>query len=106
MCRRDCNRPSMPCSPFPHQWTASTRHTAHACSCMLLLVPPVRLAKPIARNLQADGQRYVLRKKPPGKLLASAHAIEREYRVLSALHHTQVHPVWSCGEARHWSDWH
>jgi len=29
--------------------------------------------------------RSVLRKKPPGKLLASAHAVEREYRVLSAL---------------------
>jgi aminoglycoside phosphotransferase (APT) family kinase protein len=28
---------------------------------------------------------YVLRKKPPGKLLPSAHAIEREYRVISAL---------------------
>jgi len=38
----------------------------------------------------------VLRKKPPGKLLASAHAIEREYRVLAALHHTQVHTVCSC----------
>jgi len=29
--------------------------------------------------------RYVLRRKPPGKLLPSAHAIEREYRVTSAL---------------------
>lgn len=28
---------------------------------------------------------YVLRRKPPGKLLASAHAIDREYRVLEAL---------------------
>ena len=34
----------------------------------------------------ADGQRYVLRMKPPGRLLnASAHAVEREYRVLAAL---------------------
>ncbi len=32
----------------------------------------------------ADGQ-YVLRKKPPGKLLPRAHAVEREYRVISAL---------------------
>lgn len=33
-----------------------------------------------------DGQRlYVLRKKPPGELLASAHQVEREYRVASAL---------------------
>ncbi|XP_025054595.1 acyl-CoA dehydrogenase family member 10 isoform X2 [Alligator sinensis] len=30
-------------------------------------------------------RRLVLRKKPPGKLLPSAHAVEREYRVLRAL---------------------
>ena len=29
---------------------------------------------------------YVLRRKPPGALLASAHAVDREYRVISALH--------------------
>lgn len=29
--------------------------------------------------------RYVLRKKPPGELLPSAHAVDREYRVISAL---------------------
>jgi len=29
---------------------------------------------------------YVLRRKPPGKLLPSAHAIEREFRVMRALH--------------------
>lgn len=29
--------------------------------------------------------RYVLRRKPPGELLASAHAVDREYRVLCAL---------------------
>ncbi len=32
-----------------------------------------------------DGK-YVLRRKPPGKLLPSAHAVEREYRVIKALH--------------------
>jgi aminoglycoside phosphotransferase (APT) family kinase protein len=31
-------------------------------------------------------KKYVLRRKPPGKLLPSAHAVEREYRVMSALH--------------------
>lgn len=31
---------------------------------------------------------YVLRRKPPGQLLASAHAVDREYRVISALHGT------------------
>ncbi|TKY86907.1 hypothetical protein EX895_004195 [Sporisorium graminicola] len=34
-----------------------------------------------------QGTRYVLRKKPPGSLLSStAHAVEREYRILKALH--------------------
>jgi aminoglycoside phosphotransferase (APT) family kinase protein len=32
------------------------------------------------------GAKYVLRRKPPGKLLPSAHAVDREYRVISALH--------------------
>jgi len=31
-------------------------------------------------------QNYVLRRKPPGTLLASAHAVDREYRVITALH--------------------
>ncbi|RYP43730.1 hypothetical protein DL768_009737 [Monosporascus sp. mg162] len=35
----------------------------------------------------ATGRRYVLRKKPPGKLLSkSAHKVEREHRVIAALH--------------------
>ena len=33
---------------------------------------------------------YVLRKKPPGELHPSAHAIDREYRVMSALADTRV----------------
>jgi aminoglycoside phosphotransferase (APT) family kinase protein len=35
--------------------------------------------------LSTPQQRYVLRRKPPGPLLASAHAVEREYTVLRAL---------------------
>ncbi len=35
--------------------------------------------------LQAGAGEYVLRKKPPGKLLPSAHAIDREFRILRAL---------------------
>ena len=35
--------------------------------------------------IEAPSGRYVLRRKPPGRLLASAHAIDREYRVISAL---------------------
>lgn len=40
--------------------------------------------------LNAGGQRLVLRKQPPGPLLKSAHAIDREYRVIGALHGTEV----------------
>ena len=36
--------------------------------------------------LKAGERRYVLRRKPPGKLLPSAHAVDREYRVITALH--------------------
>ena len=35
--------------------------------------------------LETASGRYVLRRKPPGKLLKSAHMIEREFRVLKAL---------------------
>ncbi len=40
--------------------------------------------------LTAASGRYVLRGKPPGELLASAHAVDREYRVLRALAETGV----------------
>jgi len=40
--------------------------------------PTYRLASPSGA--------YVLRRKPPGKLLPSAHAVDREFRVISALH--------------------
>jgi aminoglycoside phosphotransferase (APT) family kinase protein len=41
--------------------------------------------------LRTPGQEYVLRRKPPGPVLASAHAVDREYRVMSALGgHTNV----------------
>ncbi|MCC5859443.1 MAG: phosphotransferase family protein [Ectothiorhodospiraceae bacterium] len=40
--------------------------------------------------LESGGRRYVLRKKPPGKLLPSAHQVEREYRVIRALRDTDV----------------
>ncbi len=42
--------------------------------------------------LETPGRRYVLRRKPPGKLLPSAHAVDREFRVISALH-AQRFPV-------------
>jgi aminoglycoside phosphotransferase (APT) family kinase protein len=37
-------------------------------------------------RITAGGKRYALRKKPPGKLLPSAHAVDREYKVIKALH--------------------
>ncbi|WP_135210937.1 phosphotransferase family protein [Vitreimonas flagellata] len=39
-------------------------------------------------QLVTPGKKYVLRKKPGGKLLPSAHAVDREYRVISALYPT------------------
>ncbi len=41
-------------------------------------------------KLSAGGKDYVLRRKPPGTLLASAHAVDREYRVMTALASTDV----------------
>ncbi|HVY00984.1 MAG TPA: phosphotransferase family protein [Pseudorhodoplanes sp.] len=35
--------------------------------------------------LETPLRRYVLRRKPPGKLLPSAHAVDREFRVIGAL---------------------
>ena len=41
-------------------------------------------------RLTAGDKRYVLRRKPPGVLLPSAHAVDREFRVISALASTNV----------------
>ncbi len=40
--------------------------------------------------LRTPDRDYVLRKKPPGRLLPSAHAVDREYRVMKALAATNV----------------
>ena len=57
---------------------------------------------PVTSNKFSDGQsnptyllstaagEYVLRRKPPGQLLKSAHAVEREFRVMQALSATDV----------------
>jgi aminoglycoside phosphotransferase (APT) family kinase protein len=39
-------------------------------------------------QLVTPNKKYVLRRKPPGKLLPSAHAVDREYKVITALHTT------------------
>ncbi|WP_076536687.1 phosphotransferase family protein [Shewanella sp. UCD-KL21] len=41
-------------------------------------------------KLQAATGVYVLRRQPPGKLLKSAHAVDREYKVIKALQDTKV----------------
>src|SRR3990167_85062 len=60
-------------------------------------VPPVRAeqfrggqSNPTYRLTDGAGRHYVLRRKPPGKLLPSAHAVDREFRVISALNTTDV----------------
>lgn len=40
--------------------------------------------------LSADSGQYVLRAKPPGELLKSAHQVDREYRVMAALADSNV----------------
>ena len=51
--------------------------------------------------LKTPAQSYVLRRKPPGKLLPSAHAVDREYRVIRALHAQNfpvAEPLVYCGD--------
>jgi aminoglycoside phosphotransferase (APT) family kinase protein len=54
--------------------------------------------------LATPARRYVLRRKPPGPLLPSAHAIEREFRVMNALaRHTDVpvaRPLLLCEDSK------
>jgi aminoglycoside phosphotransferase (APT) family kinase protein len=42
-------------------------------------------SNPTYHVVTAAGEAYVLRRKPPGVLLPSAHAVEREHRVIAAL---------------------
>ena len=53
--------------------------------------------------LTTPATRYVLRKKPDGTLLKSAHAVDREFRVTQALHGSEVpvpEPLCYCEDAR------
>ena len=59
--------------------------------------PPVSIeqfrggqSNPTYRLTDGAGKRYVLRRKPPGQLLKSAHAVDREYRIMTALGNTDV----------------
>jgi aminoglycoside phosphotransferase (APT) family kinase protein len=60
-------------------------------------VPPLKVSQfhggmsnPTFLVQDGGGTRLVLRKKPPGKLLPSAHAVEREFKVISALAKSDV----------------
>src|SRR5438105_6297570 len=46
-------------------------------------------SNPTYKLVAATGT-YVLRRKPLGHLLPSAHAVDREYRVIRSLEHTEV----------------
>ena len=67
-------------------------------------------SNPTYRFAAADGRRFVLRRKPPGKLLPSAHAVDREFKVMHALHGTGfpvplMHVLWPPGVAHGaWAD--
>ena len=47
-------------------------------------------SNPTFKLTSTSGQHYVLRRKPPGELLKSAHAVDREFRVITALRDTDV----------------
>ena len=56
-----------------------------------LIVKPLTGGQSNPTYLLTSGQqRYVLRKKPPGPLMPSAHAVDREYRVMQALQNSDV----------------
>lgn len=88
-------------------------HTLAHCSYPILPPPPGPLKVRQFQHGQSNptfllelpgppAQRMVLRKQPPGKLLKSAHAVDREYRVLAALAPTVVpvpRPLVMCEDA-------
>ncbi len=47
-------------------------------------------SNPTYRVTTAEGNAWILRRKPPGRLLPSAHAVEREFRVMQALADSEV----------------
>jgi aminoglycoside phosphotransferase (APT) family kinase protein len=71
------------------------------CGPFQLIKFPSGQSNPTYRIRAASGD-YVLRRKPFGRLLPSAHAVDREYRLLSALHpldYPVPRPLALCGDA-------
>ena len=60
-------------------------------TCHICVISSCRYGEsnPTYRLHTTSGQEYVLRKQPPGQLLAGAHRVDREYRIISAL--SKVH---------------
>ncbi|MFZ3124713.1 MAG: phosphotransferase family protein [Acidovorax sp.] len=78
-------------TPFPIEPLAQYLRTLGLADNDALTVVPLSggQSNPTYRITTKD-RSYVLRKKPPGQLLASAHAIDREYRVMRALQGSNV----------------
>ncbi|KAJ9467319.1 putative acyl-CoA dehydrogenase IBR3 [Diplonema papillatum] len=66
-------------SEFPKQGNVTFRQFNAGMSNPTYLITP-----------EGGSKKYVLRKKPPGKLLPSAHQVEREYKLMNALRDTDV----------------
>src|SRR5215212_926271 len=71
-------RSGEPACPTTRAWRGLTPRSAPC-------VFPAGQSNPTYKISSASGD-YVLRRKPFGELLPSAHAVDREYRLLSALH--------------------
>jgi aminoglycoside phosphotransferase (APT) family kinase protein len=79
------------------EWAASPAFAEYLRAHVEGLEPPVSVkpfdggqSNPTYRVTDAGGREWVLRKKPHGELLPSAHAVDREYRVMKALADTRV----------------
>lgn len=93
-CRRAVPRfPSAVASLRVTQFGHGQSNPTYKIECLLGSDPDERAE--VNANARADvvHATYVLRKKPPGKILASAHAVEREYAVQRALGASRAVPV-------------
>ncbi|KAG1679496.1 hypothetical protein FOA52_011095 [Chlamydomonas sp. UWO 241] len=82
----------------PSPQLASLRQFGHGQSNPTLLAT----ITPAGGSTSDRSLRLVVRKKPAGKILASAHAVEREYQVIAALHGSPVpvpRPLTMCHDA-------
>jgi aminoglycoside phosphotransferase (APT) family kinase protein len=77
---------------LPQHRFDEARLTAYLAEALPAIVAPLTVrqfqggqSNPTYQITDATGARYVLRKKPPGAILPSAHAVEREYMVMRAV---------------------